>query len=375
MCRKKLGKTNGSRTGSIVLTALSLIAFALSSRAVVVGWDASSGASGYKLYYGTTSSNYTSIVDATGNTTNRVSGLQIGTRYYFAVSAYNSVGESAPSAEISYVVTNVAPTLVAPLSVATTKETSKALTGISIVDPDGTNGTYVLTLRTTYGRVQITTSIAGGVTSGQVSGNGSTNVQLTARLAAVNATLGAANGVAYTGGLNFVGTDTLALTARDNAAAQTGSASVSIVVSGNAQDNWLVSFFSYSDLSDPTKQATVWGDSADPDADGQDNLFEFAVGLNPTNREPTDVAVTSTVIDVSGTKYAGLSFNRRKNPAPLQYIPEVSADKTSWTSGSGSVRENSVQSLDATFERVNCQDLTPITAGVPRFIRLRVVKP
>jgi hypothetical protein len=346
-----------------------------SSRAVILGWDPTPGASGYKLHYGTSSSNYTSVVDAGASTTNRITGLQIGTRYYFAISAYNDFGESDYSSEIAYTVTNAPPVISAPASITANKETLQSISGISVSDIDGTNGSYTLTLRSGYGRIQIATSVAGGVTAGQVAGNNSSNVQVTAVLSRLNATLAALNGVAYLGGLNFVGSDALALSVRDNVNTQTAGSTVSVVVSGSAQDNWLTSFFTYSDLSDPTKQATVWGDTADPDADGQSNLFEFAVGLNPTNRESADAAVTSSVIDVSGTKYAGLSFNRRKNPAPLQYIPEVSADKVTWTSGSGSVRENSVQSLDGTFERVNCQDLTPIAPGAPRFIRLRVVKP
>ena len=361
--------------GAALLFCAVLAVAPSSSQAVTLGWDPTPGANGYKLHYGTSSSNYTSVVDAGASTTNRITGLQIGTKYYFAVSAYNDFGESDYSTEIAYTVTNAPAVISAPPSVTANKETLQSISGVSISDADGTNGSYTLTLRASYGRVQIATSIAGGVTAGQVVGNNSTNVQVTALLSRVNATLAALNGVSYVGGLNFVGSDVLALSIRDNASAQTASSTVSVVVNGSAQDNWLTSFFRYSDLSDPTKQATVWGDTADPDADGQNNLFEFAVGLNPTNRESADAAVASSVIDVSGTKYSGLSFNRRKNPAPLQYIPEVSADKVTWTSGSGSVRENSVQSLDATFERVNCQDLTPITPGAPRFIRLRVVKP
>jgi hypothetical protein len=40
--------------------------------------------------------------------------------------------------------------------------------------------------------------------------------------------------------------------------------------------------FTATDLADPTKEATVWGDKADPDMDGQSNFFEFVAGLDPT---------------------------------------------------------------------------------------------
>jgi len=65
------------------------------------------GASGYNLYYGTSSRRYTEIVD-TGKMTNYiVKGLEHGTRYYFAVTAYDKSGlESAFSEEVVYATPN-----------------------------------------------------------------------------------------------------------------------------------------------------------------------------------------------------------------------------------------------------------------------------
>src|SRR6185369_13055144 len=191
-----------------------------SSRAVTLGWDPTPGANGYKLYYGTSSSNYTSVVDAGASTTNRITGLQIGTKYYFAVSAYNDFGESDPSTEIAYTVTNAPPVISAPSALTANKETLQSISGVSISD-DSSTGNYTLTLRANYGRVQIATSVSGGVAAGQVAGNNSTNVQVTAPLPAINATLSALNGVSYVGGLNFVGSDVLTLSIRDNGNAQT----------------------------------------------------------------------------------------------------------------------------------------------------------
>jgi len=457
------------------------IVFSVTAQAVTLGWDPSTGAAGYKLYYGTTSSNYTSVVDAGNSTSNRVTGLQVGTKYYFAVSAYTPSGESALSSEISFTPTNTAPVISpisdvtinknlstapigftvqdvesaastltvqassgnttllpnsrialagtgtnrtialapaanqsgavtvtltvgdgaltstrtfvltvtasnnapavqAPASLNLAKEGSVPVTGVVLSDPDSNTGSYTLLLQATYGTIQISTGVSGGVSAAQVVGNGSSSVQVSARLTALNATLAAANGLTYTGPLNFVGSDTLLVTVNDNGNTGTGgpllsAAQIAVNVTGSSLDSWKMAFFSYTDLSDPAKAATVWDDKADPDGDGMDNLFEYAVGLNPTNREAMDANVSSTLIDVSGTKYSGLSYVRRKNQTLIQYIPEVSADKVAWTSGSAAVRENSVVSLDSTFERVNCQDLTPISAGSPRFIRLRVVKP
>lgn len=59
---------------------------------------------GYKAYWGTSSHHYESNTDVGANTSYTISGLQHGSRYFFAVSAYNADGESGLSAEVSVVV-------------------------------------------------------------------------------------------------------------------------------------------------------------------------------------------------------------------------------------------------------------------------------
>jgi len=70
-----------------------------------LAWDSSpsSGVTGYRVYMGTASGNYTSNVAAGNATTTTLSGLTSGTTYFFAVKAYNASGvESAFSNEISF---------------------------------------------------------------------------------------------------------------------------------------------------------------------------------------------------------------------------------------------------------------------------------
>ena len=72
-------------------------------------WDPPANANqvtvdGYKIYYGTTSGDYTEVTNV-GNTTRypvEALNLQPGTTYYLAVSAYNKAGESEKSSEIQY---------------------------------------------------------------------------------------------------------------------------------------------------------------------------------------------------------------------------------------------------------------------------------
>lgn len=71
---------------------------------IILAWNPSvSDVTGYKVHYGTASGDYTKVVDVGNQTTAAISKLSSGSTYYFAVTAYNSIGlESLPSAEISY---------------------------------------------------------------------------------------------------------------------------------------------------------------------------------------------------------------------------------------------------------------------------------
>jgi len=67
---------------------------------VTLAWDPSSGATGYRVYYGPTPGNYTGVIDAGAQTTATVPASTTNQAYYFVVRAYNAAGEGAPSAEV-----------------------------------------------------------------------------------------------------------------------------------------------------------------------------------------------------------------------------------------------------------------------------------
>ena len=74
---------------------------------VTLAWNASASAdaTGYRIYYGAASGNYTNSIMVGNATSNSVSGLLVGATYYFTVVAYNSIGlESIFSNEIIYTV-------------------------------------------------------------------------------------------------------------------------------------------------------------------------------------------------------------------------------------------------------------------------------
>jgi len=79
---------------------------ALAAQSLNLAWDADStdpGLAGYRIYYGTASHLYQNTNQVGNVTTATVSGLQAGTRYYFAVVDYSPSGMvSPPSNEVSY---------------------------------------------------------------------------------------------------------------------------------------------------------------------------------------------------------------------------------------------------------------------------------
>lgn len=64
-------------------------------------WDAASYATGYKIFYGTSSGNYTSNIDVGNVLEYTVPGLTPGIPYYFVVAAYNPQNQGANSNELS----------------------------------------------------------------------------------------------------------------------------------------------------------------------------------------------------------------------------------------------------------------------------------
>lgn len=74
---------------------------------VTLAWNPSADANvtGYRLYYGNTSRNYSNVVAVGPSANTTVSGLSEGATYYFSVTAINNLGlESSLSNEITYTV-------------------------------------------------------------------------------------------------------------------------------------------------------------------------------------------------------------------------------------------------------------------------------
>ncbi|MFQ5708035.1 MAG: Ig-like domain-containing protein [bacterium] len=108
-----------------------LFSFSYSTNAaaesVTLSWDPNteSDLSGYKVYYGTESRNYNTVIDIGNGTSYKINNLASGKTYYFALTAYDfSNNESGFSVEVSYSTSQVdtnPPELVAVVAMGETQ--------------------------------------------------------------------------------------------------------------------------------------------------------------------------------------------------------------------------------------------------------------
>jgi len=135
---------------------------------------------------------------------------------------------------------------------------------------------------------------------------------------------------------------------------------------------WRANYFSAADLADPTKEASVWGDRADPDGDGAPNALEFALGLNPLVPDSTQILFTIDLGTSGGNPVALLSFPVRKALGASHYAPQVSSDFVNWSSAGFEL--DSVQPASSLFERhVMRYPVLNTGASTPRFFRLQIL--
>jgi RHS repeat-associated protein len=91
--------------------------------------------------------------------------------------------------------------------------------------------------------------------------------------------------------------------------------------------SWAMEKWGAAIVNDPAKEGTVWGESADPDADGYINLQEYTYDTDP--RQPTlDPVSWSGGGMVPG--FASLTFRQRVDDPALIIFPQYSEDMQSW---------------------------------------------
>ncbi len=141
---------------------------AQSSGTVTLAWDANpeSDVTGYRLLYGTTSGDYTQVVDAGNTTTATVTNLVTGTPYFFAATAYNNSGlESLPCPEIIVVSGNNAPVVSSFPNQTISENTSTGALAFTVGDAETAAGSLTVTGSSSNPALVPTASIAIGGSS------------------------------------------------------------------------------------------------------------------------------------------------------------------------------------------------------------------
>lgn len=75
--------------------------FLLLNQSVIVQWlpNKERDLTGYKVYYGNASRSYSKVIAVGPTTECKITNLQSGTKYFFAVTAYDTVGNESPFSE------------------------------------------------------------------------------------------------------------------------------------------------------------------------------------------------------------------------------------------------------------------------------------
>jgi len=128
---------------------------------------------------------------------------------------------------------------------------------------------------------------------------------------------------------NYLGTDSFMIKVSDGLGGFDEINILTDVQPASAYDVWTFDYFSPIAAE---SQNSIWGDHADPDADGRNNLMEFALGLDPTKPDASTNLV-SILPEPLGTNSFSLSFKMKMDgiiPA-LDYGIQSSTDlSTGW---------------------------------------------
>jgi chitodextrinase len=93
-------------------------------------------------------------------------------------------------------------------------------------------------------------------------------------------------------------------------------------------EQWVHSRFTDAQLADPALEATVWGRNADPDGDGTINLFERALGSDPS--AAGEGVQCALCCEPASGGALDLTFRRSTGATGVGYVLERSLDLVGW---------------------------------------------
>lgn len=136
------------------------------------------------------------------------------------------------------------------------------------------------------------------------------------------------------------------------------------------------------DAPNPATESTTWGDDADPDRDGLNNLMEFYLGTNPvlgTFHPASSTTPGRPVLAFTGTttRYATVSYTRRKALTPLTADLQTSTNLDDWSATGFSDIGLPINLPGGNYEFVTRRFDTPLdsSANFRRFFRIAVTNP
>jgi hypothetical protein len=135
--------------------------------------------------------------------------------------------------------------------------------------------------------------------------------------------------------------------------------------------DWRAEHFSLEELSDPEKESTLWGNSANPDNDDAANLIEYALGSTSPRDAASGPQITSTFFTEGGQTFLRATYPLREGTSGLTVAPEVSTNLTEWQP---LTPVSSISQGDGTA-RVTVQSPEPVAAGMRRYVRVRITVP
>ena len=150
----------------LIALALSLLVFCQNAHPaqITMAWDPNNepDLAGYKVYYGSSSTNYEVFADVGNQTTCTLSDLEEGQTIYLAATAYDVTGnESDYSEELTYYVPKVNTPPIASSSTLTTMQDTIVTGTLSTSDPDGDPLTFSLITTGGIGTATLTNATAG----------------------------------------------------------------------------------------------------------------------------------------------------------------------------------------------------------------------
>jgi hypothetical protein len=184
---------------------------------------------------------------------------------------------------------------------------------------------------------------------------------------------------------NYSGVTTTTLTVSGTTAAMSGNQYQCVASNGVSPDatsipvtltvqtlfqQWQISHFGV-DATNPS----IAGDLADPDKDGIPNLLEYALNSDPRAPSSSTLPVASSAIDSADSKpHLLLTASLNALATDITVFAEVSSDLVTWNSGP-TFTEIASDTPNGSMHTVVFRDLTPLSSGVRRFIRLKVTRP